>query len=96
LDPPLSDKDIVENYTTAVRKGIAKVMAKMGISTLHSYKVSTMGNCRYCHKHLPKEANVTEIPSVSVAIRWLRCDVIGQGLTHGLVEKCCSFRRVTV
>jgi len=40
LDPPLSDKDIVENYTTAVRKGIAKVMAKMGISTLHSYKAS--------------------------------------------------------
>ena len=43
LDPPLSDKEIVENYTTAVRKGIAKVMAKMGISTLHSYKVSTTG-----------------------------------------------------
>ncbi|XP_078373779.1 uncharacterized protein LOC144657317 isoform X1 [Oculina patagonica] len=38
LDPPLSDKDIVENYTAAVKKGIAKVMAKMGISTLHSYK----------------------------------------------------------
>jgi len=41
LDPPLSDKDIVEGYTAAVRKGIAKVMAKMGISTLHSYKAST-------------------------------------------------------
>ncbi|KAJ7394218.1 hypothetical protein OS493_000020 [Desmophyllum pertusum] len=38
LDPPLSDKDIVQNYTAAVHKGIAKVMAKMGISTLHSYK----------------------------------------------------------
>ncbi|XP_058953024.2 uncharacterized protein [Pocillopora verrucosa] len=38
LDPPLSDKEIVENYTFAVKKGIAKVMAKMGISTLHSYK----------------------------------------------------------
>lgn len=41
LDPPLSDKEIVENYTFAVKKGIAKVMAKMGISTLHSYKVSS-------------------------------------------------------
>lgn len=38
LDPPLSDKEIVQNYTYAVEKGIAKVMAKMGISTLHSYK----------------------------------------------------------
>ena len=40
LDPPLSDEEIVGNYTFAVKKGIAKVMAKMGISTLHSYKAS--------------------------------------------------------
>ena len=49
LDPPLSDKDIVENYTAAVAKGIAKVMAKMGISTLHSYKASTTVDTRTCH-----------------------------------------------
>lgn len=40
LDPPLSDYEIVYNFSAAVQKGIAKVMAKMGISTLHSYKVS--------------------------------------------------------
>lgn len=44
LDPPLSDKDIVQNYSGAVQKGIAKVMAKMGISTLHSYKASCWKN----------------------------------------------------
>ncbi|KAK2570832.1 Glutamate synthase [NADH] [Acropora cervicornis] len=38
LDPPLSDNEIVYNFSAAVQKGIAKVMAKMGISTLHSYK----------------------------------------------------------
>lgn len=38
LDPPLSDYEIVYNFSAAVQKGIAKVMAKMGISTLHSYK----------------------------------------------------------
>lgn len=40
LDPPLSDNEIVYNFSAAVQKGVAKVMAKMGISTLHSYKVS--------------------------------------------------------
>lgn len=51
LDPPLSDEEIVENYTFAVKKGIAKVMAKMGISTLHSYKVSSCISAKVerCH-----------------------------------------------
>jgi len=39
LDPPLDDAEIYSNYVVAVANGIAKVMAKMGISTLHSYKV---------------------------------------------------------
>ncbi|XP_052242063.1 uncharacterized protein LOC127852221 isoform X2 [Dreissena polymorpha] len=38
LDPPLSDEEIFLNYRAACAKGISKVMAKMGISTLHSYK----------------------------------------------------------
>ncbi|EDO27904.1 predicted protein, partial [Nematostella vectensis] len=38
LSKPLTDKEIVANYIEAARKGISKVMAKMGISTLHSYK----------------------------------------------------------
>ncbi|ESO02185.1 hypothetical protein HELRODRAFT_65256 [Helobdella robusta] len=38
LDPPLEDTEIVSNYVLAVANGIAKVMSKMGISTLHSYK----------------------------------------------------------
>ncbi|XP_022241836.1 putative glutamate synthase [NADPH] [Limulus polyphemus] len=38
LDPPLSDDEIFNNYTEAIGRGISKVMAKMGISTLQSYK----------------------------------------------------------
>ena len=34
----LSDREIFNNYSTALNRGIAKVMAKMGISTLQSYK----------------------------------------------------------
>lgn len=34
----MSDKQIYENYVAAMERGIAKVMAKMGISTLQSYK----------------------------------------------------------
>jgi len=41
LEPPLDDAEIYSNYIIAVANGIAKVMAKMGISTLHSYKVCT-------------------------------------------------------
>ncbi|XP_022089869.1 putative glutamate synthase [NADPH] isoform X1 [Acanthaster planci] len=33
-----TDKEIAERFMVATGKGIAKVMAKMGISTLHSYK----------------------------------------------------------
>ena len=39
LEPPLDDAEIYSNYIIAVANGMAKVMAKMGISTLHSYKV---------------------------------------------------------
>ncbi|XP_076444401.1 uncharacterized protein LOC143282637 [Babylonia areolata] len=38
LDPPLSNEEIYMNYRAACARGISKVMAKMGISTLHSYK----------------------------------------------------------
>ena len=34
----LSDRDVFTNYVQACERGLAKVMAKMGISTLHSYK----------------------------------------------------------
>ena len=38
-DENLKEKDqIVEAYKKGTKKGILKVMAKMGISTLHSYK----------------------------------------------------------
>ena len=40
LDPPLPDEEIFMNYRAACARGISKVMAKMGISTLHSYKVN--------------------------------------------------------
>jgi len=38
IDPLVTDKVVYENYAAAVERGIAKVMAKMGISTLQSYK----------------------------------------------------------
>ncbi|XP_075970926.1 uncharacterized protein LOC142973196 [Anticarsia gemmatalis] len=38
LDPNLSDDDIYRAYQGAIETGLAKVMAKMGISTLQSYK----------------------------------------------------------
>ncbi len=38
LNTGFSNEKIFENYTNAVQKGISKVMAKMGISTLQSYK----------------------------------------------------------
>lgn len=38
LNPPLDDDKIFSNYVAAMERGIAKVMAKMGISTLQSYK----------------------------------------------------------
>ena len=38
LTDDMSDKEIVEGYRKGVAKGLLKVMAKMGISTLQSYK----------------------------------------------------------
>ncbi|EFA03092.1 uncharacterized protein LOC658584 isoform X1 [Tribolium castaneum] len=38
LDTSLSDEAIYQNYAQAMQTGINKVMAKMGISTLQSYK----------------------------------------------------------
>ncbi|KAK7486587.1 hypothetical protein BaRGS_00022112, partial [Batillaria attramentaria] len=38
LDPPLANEEIYMNFRAACARGISKVMAKMGISTLHSYK----------------------------------------------------------
>ncbi|KAL3282591.1 hypothetical protein HHI36_005767 [Cryptolaemus montrouzieri] len=38
LDTSLSDEAIFQNYAQAMQTGISKVMAKMGISTLQSYK----------------------------------------------------------
>lgn len=34
----LADDEVFANYVAAMERGISKVMAKMGISTLHSYK----------------------------------------------------------
>lgn len=38
MDKNLSDDDIYQGYRAGIERGIFKVMAKMGISTLHSYK----------------------------------------------------------
>jgi len=38
ISPELSPQQAVENYVTAVKKGLLKIMSKMGISTLRSYR----------------------------------------------------------
>ena len=38
IDPKLDNEKLVKNFTKAVGKGMLKVMSKMGISTLQSYK----------------------------------------------------------
>lgn len=38
LDKSLTDDDVFQGYKAGIERGIYKVMAKMGISTLHSYK----------------------------------------------------------
>ena len=38
MDPEIPDAVVYENYAAAVERGISKVMAKMGIFTLQSYK----------------------------------------------------------
>ncbi|XP_046666504.1 glutamate synthase [NADH] [Homalodisca vitripennis] len=38
LEPALTDEVLYKNYSEAMERGISKVMAKMGISTLQSYK----------------------------------------------------------
>ncbi len=42
LPGELSAQEAAENYITAVKKGLAKIMSKMGISTLRSYRGSQM------------------------------------------------------
>lgn len=42
LEDPMTEEEIFENYMAACARGISKVMAKMGISTLQSYKVGQM------------------------------------------------------
>lgn len=68
LDPPLSDEEIVGNYTFAVKKGIAKVMAKMGISTLHSYKASV-----YVREE--KKIDGDGSKNITYKVRWLFCNL---------------------
>ena len=41
LTPFMNDNEIFLSYIAATARGISKVMAKMGISTLQSYKVIT-------------------------------------------------------
>jgi glutamate synthase domain-containing protein 2/glutamate synthase domain-containing protein 3 len=38
VDPSLTLEAAIEHYVTAIRKGLLKVMSKMGISTIRSYK----------------------------------------------------------
>ena len=45
LPKHLEPTRVVDNYVTAIKKGILKVMSKMGISTLRSYRSAQMFEC---------------------------------------------------
>ncbi len=38
IESNLSDEDAIENYITAIKKGLLKIMSKMGVSTIRSYR----------------------------------------------------------
>lgn len=52
LTPPMTDDVVYANYRDAVARGISKVMAKMGISTLHSYKGAQIFEAVGLHKEV--------------------------------------------
>ncbi|KAL5009527.1 hypothetical protein ScPMuIL_011832 [Solemya velum] len=52
LDPPLADEEIYMNFRAGCARGISKVMAKMGISTLHSYKGAQIFEAVGLHKEV--------------------------------------------
>ena len=45
LPEKLEGEQVVDNYITAVKKGILKTMSKMGISTLRSYRTAQIFEC---------------------------------------------------
>lgn len=50
IDPKLSDEEISSSFGKAIDTGMAKVMAKMGISTLQSYKgaqIFEVSSCKF-------------------------------------------------
>jgi glutamate synthase (NADPH/NADH) len=51
LEQMMEDQDIFCNYVAAAARGISKVMAKMGISTLHSYKACVINFFRNFPNH---------------------------------------------
>ncbi|XP_013383645.1 glutamate synthase [NADH], amyloplastic-like isoform X2 [Lingula anatina] len=55
MEPPLSDIEIFDNYMAATARGISKVMAKMGISTLHSYKGAQIFEAVGLHEEVIKK-----------------------------------------
>lgn len=48
----MDDREIYENYVAASARGISKVMAKMGISTLQSYKGAQIFEAVGLHKEV--------------------------------------------
>ncbi|CAL2088529.1 glutamate synthase subunit GltB [Tenacibaculum sp. 190524A02b] len=53
-----SEEEAIENYNTAIGKGLLKIMNKIGISTLHSYRASQIFEIlglkkSFCTKYFP-------------------------------------------
>lgn len=59
------------NYRAALARGISKVMAKMGISTLHSYKVCLVLNHIFAWKCLVIKQSVLDSRSLGVFILYV-------------------------
>ena len=69
LDEAMDDKEVYLAYVSAAARGISKVMAKMGISTLQSYKGAQIFEAVGLHrsvidKVLPSSTSQHELQSV--------------------------------
>ncbi len=47
---PLSAKDAITNYRNGINKGLLKILSKMGISTIGSYRCSSLFECVGIHQ----------------------------------------------
>jgi len=92
VDPSLDDEKLVKNYIKACGKGILKVMSKMGISTLQSYKGAQIFESIGLHKDVINKCfagTVSKIDGVNfdvLASEAMRRHAIGYPMENNAVK----------